>query len=209
MARPGNGAGHLLFRGRAGKTGAMTEIRTLQTRRLLLRGVQAADVPSWQRHFADYEVIRYLSDAVPWPYPADGVATHLAKVLPLQGIDQWYWGIFLKAAPEEMIGGITLYREGKSGNRGFWLGRSHWGSGLMSEAVEVTTDFAFDELGFPVLTFVNAVGNPRSRRLKEKAGARLLRVEPATFVDPGLKEQEVWELRPEEWRARRRPELVP
>jgi len=43
----------------------------------------------------------------------------------------------------------------------------------------------------------------RSRRIKEKAGATFLHVEPASFVDPALTEHEVWELRRTAWAARR------
>ena len=58
-------------------------------------------------------------------------------------------------------------------------------------------------LGFEVLVFANAVGNLRSRRIKEKTGARLLRTEPAEFVDPSFKDREIWELSKSEWTAAR------
>jgi len=41
----------------------------------------------------------------------------------------------------------------------------------------------------------------RSRRVKEKTGAKFLRVEPAKFVDPTLTEHEIWELEKEKWQA--------
>lgn len=112
------------------------------------------------------------------------------------------WGIFLKEAPDELIGAVDLWREGKPEHRGFWLGRKYWGQGFMTEAVEPVMDYAFDELGFDVLIFANAVGNIGSRRIKEKTGARLLRVEPAKFVDPKFTEHEIWELRKEDWKSR-------
>lgn len=34
-----------------------------------------------------------------------------------------------------------------TGNLGYWLAPEYWGQGLMSEAVAVLLDFAFDELG--------------------------------------------------------------
>lgn len=72
----------------------------------------------------------------------------------------------------------------------------------MTEAVKPTIDYAFGELGFEKLTFDNALGNTASRRIKEKTGARLLRVEAAEFVDPAYTQREVWELTKEEWRQR-------
>jgi len=70
-----------------------TSVATLETPRLWLRGPSLGDVPAYQRHFADYEVIRHLSAAVPWPYPEDGVEQWLRNVvLPAQGQDRWTWG---------------------------------------------------------------------------------------------------------------------
>jgi ribosomal-protein-alanine N-acetyltransferase len=110
--------------------------------------------------------------------------------------------LFLKTTPEEMIGNVDL-RWGTSENRGFWLARRFWGQGLMTEACEAVTAYAFDVLGFERLMLCNAVANIRSRRIKEKAGATFLYVEPARFVDPVLTQHEVWELRRTAWAARR------
>ena len=179
----------------------MKSIPSFETDRLVLRGVTLADVPAYERHFIDYEVISHLSSGVPWPYPKDGVRDFLSDVvLPQQGEDKWLWGLFLKDDPEELIGAVELWRKGRPEHRGFWLGRAHWGQGLMTEAVIPVMDYAFDELGFETLVFANAVGNTASRRIKEKTGARLLRVEPATFVNPAYTEHEVWELTKAEWR---------
>ncbi|MDE1900445.1 MAG: GNAT family N-acetyltransferase [Alphaproteobacteria bacterium] len=65
-------------------------------------------------------------------------------------------------------------------------------------------NYAFGVLGFERIVLANAVGNDRSRRIKEKNGARLLRVEPAQFVNPDYTEHEVWVLTEEDWRNRPR-----
>jgi ribosomal-protein-alanine N-acetyltransferase len=78
----------------------------------------------------------------------------------------------------------------------------------MTEAVVPVMDYAFAELGFKKLVFCNAVGNIRSRRVKEKTGARLVRREPASFRNPDYKEREVWELTGEEWRAFRKLQVT-
>jgi [ribosomal protein S5]-alanine N-acetyltransferase len=177
---------------------------TLSTDRLLLRAVTLYDIPAYQKHFVDYEVIQYLSAAVPWPYPEDGVEYFFNQlILPRQGIDRWCWGIFLKSHPEELIGCVDLWREPRPENRGFWLGRKFWGQGIMTEAVAPVTDYAFDQLGFEKLYFTNAVGNVASRRVKEKSGATYLRTIPAKFVNPGFTHTELWELTKAEWSLRK------
>lgn len=178
----------------------MQLIPTLNTERLILKGVSMEDVPSYTRHFVDYDVIRYLSSEVPWPYPENGVKDYLEHiVLPQQGDGHWVWGIFLKEQPDQLIGTIDLRREGKPEHRGFWLGKSFWGRGIMTEANFPVLDYAFAELGFERLTFANALGNVGSRRIKEKTGAQLIGQREATFVDPGFSACEIWELRKENW----------
>jgi RimJ/RimL family protein N-acetyltransferase len=178
----------------------MASLPEFRTDRLLLREVRLEDAEAGTRHFVDYEVISHLSDVVPWPYPEGGVADYFKnRILPYQGKDKWVWGIFLKTNPDELIGVIDLWRAGNPENRGFWLGRKFWGRGIMTEAVTPITEYAFNELGFEKLIFSNALGNTRSRRVKEKAGARFLRTEPAKFVNPAYVEREVWELTKEDW----------
>ena len=179
-------------------------IPVLETERLLLKEISEADAPSYAKHFVDYEVIRNLSATVPWPYPDNGVAEFIREhIIPNQGNDRWCWGIFLKLNPRELVGGIELWRPGTPENRGFWLGREYWGIGIMTEAVIPVLDFAFNELGFEELVFSNALGNARSRRIKEKTGAELLRVEPASFVDPEFTQRELWQLSKSDWQVKR------
>lgn len=178
------------------------ELPLFETERLLLRGITIDDAASYQKYFVDYEVIRNLSAAVPWPYPEDGIITFINDfILPSQGKDRWMWGIYLKSNPQELIGGVDLWRECKPENRGFWLGRKFWGMGIMTEAVKPVIDYAFDKLGFHRLIFSNAVGNIGSHQVKVKTGATFLRTEPAKFVDPKLNQRELWELTKESWRA--------
>ncbi|CAO3420012.1 GNAT family N-acetyltransferase [Azospirillum doebereinerae] len=176
-----------------------TLIPQLFTERLTLRGVTEADVEAYERNFIDYEVVRHLSAVIPWPYPEDGISTFIRdQVLPVQGRDRWVWGLHLKGV-DGLIGAIDLWRPGRPENRGFWLGRSFWGRGYMTEAVVRVTDFAFQDLGFDHLVFTNAVGNRRSHDIKARTGATLVGVAPAKFVDPAYNEHEIWRLTKEQW----------
>ena len=180
----------------------MTAISTFTTERLLLRGVLLSDAAAYQKNFADCEVIKYLSSAVPWPYPENGAEFFIKNiVLPNQGKDRWNWGIFLKENPSELVGAVELFRPGKPENRGFWLAKKHWGKGYMTEAVRPVMDYAFTNLGFEKMVFANAVENTKSRRVKEKTGARFLEVKPANFVNPEITHSEYWELTKEEWQG--------
>ena len=180
----------------------MTQLPVFETTRLVLRDLTKRDAPAYERHFIDYEVIGTMSHIVPWPYPENGVLEYISTtVIPNQCMDQWFWGIFLKSAPAELIGTIWLKRKGTPSNRGFWLGKQFWGKGIMTEAVKPVTDYAFDVLGFEKLVLANALGNPASQRIKEKMGAVFVRTEPAIYVNQRYKEREVWELTKESWKA--------
>lgn len=175
-------------------------IPKFSTHRLILKGVTETDVKFITKYFVDYEVIRHLAHAVPWPYPENGVEEYIQNVvLPNQGKGRWTWGIYLKESPNEIIGSVDLWIEGTPENRGFWLARKYWNQGIMTEAMYPIIDFAFDDVGFEKLIFANALGNIRSRKVKEKTGCKLIDVTPCKFVDPGFTEQEIWELSKEDW----------
>ena len=183
------------------------KLPTFETKRLILREVTLADVPSYQKNFATYEVIQHLSKFVPWPFPKNGVQEFLEqKIFPILGEKHWLWVICEKENPQEAIGGVGLWTDGKPEHRGFWLAHQHWGKGYMTEAVDPVTKYAFEELGFEKLIFANAVGNHRSSRVKEKLGAVLIEKRPGQFVNPKYTETEVWELTKEAWLRNRNSE---
>lgn len=180
-----------------------TLIPQFETQRLILKEVTLKDIPAYEKYFVNYEIISHLSSQVPWPYPAQGVQQFLeGLIFPNIGKNMWFWGIFEKQNPTELIGVVHLWREGRPEHRGFWLGKPFWGKGYMTEAVDPVMNYAFDHLGFEKLVFANAVGNKQSRRIKEKTGARLIKIEPAKFVNPAYTEHEVWELTKQEWKSR-------
>jgi ribosomal-protein-alanine N-acetyltransferase len=173
---------------------------TFVTERLVARPIQLADAASYEKNFADYEVISQLSDQVPWPYPTGGVHDYLQNViLPKQGNNFWTWALTRIEDPTEVIGTVDLWRHGCPENRGFWLGQKYWGQGLMTEALAPITSYAFEHLSFSKLVLSNAFGNTRSRRIKEKSGAHLVAVVPGRFLNPNYTLKEVWELKQEDW----------
>ncbi|KTD02016.1 GNAT family N-acetyltransferase [Legionella feeleii] len=86
-------------------------IPIFKTERLILREMTEADLPNYEKYFIDYEVIRYLTASVPWPYPAEGVRDYLnQEIIPYLGKERWLWGIFLQKEPNELIGAVELRR---------------------------------------------------------------------------------------------------
>jgi RimJ/RimL family protein N-acetyltransferase len=172
---------------------------TLYTERLILRPLTLDDAEASQELFPHWEVVRYLTAEVPWPYPADGARSYLENVaLPAMARgEEWHWTIRLKSAPEVMIGNICL-TDTVDDNRGFWLGRQWQGLGLMTEASAAVTDYWFGVLERPVLRVPKAAPNLRSRRVSEREGMRLIRTEVGQFVE-GTFPREIWEMTREQW----------
>ena len=177
----------------------------LESTRLILRPIRADDAPVIQRLFDHWDVVKHLSARVPWPYPADGAAANMVETLAeMERREKFQWAITLKGAGDQFIGRITLWPgDGESREmRGFWLGRAHWGQGLMTEAAERVTEYAFIELGWPYLWLRSGVENAASHRIKEKQGARIIDRVPADFVS-GPGQTTVWLLTREDWLRRR------
>lgn len=175
----------------------------LETARLILRPLTLDDAPAVQRVFPQWEIVRYLNDKVPWPYPADGALTFLRDVaLPAVAAGEaWHWSIRPKTDPARLIGCINLSL-GEEDNRGFWLDPAWQGQGLMSEAAIAVTDFWFGPLSQTRLRIPKATENEPSRRLSVSSGMRVVAVDARDFVS-GRLATETWEITQEEWRARR------
>ncbi|HEX2327184.1 MAG TPA: GNAT family N-acetyltransferase [Candidatus Angelobacter sp.] len=178
----------------------------LTTSRLILRPLELADHEQAQPLFGRWEVVRYLRNQVPWPYPPDGAYTFYREIaLPqMQRGEAWHWSLRLKATPQQMIGSISLIK-GDTDNRGFWIAPPWWGQGLASEAADAVTDFWFDVLDFERLVVPKAAENVASRKISEKQNMRLVGTEFRDYVS-GRLPTEIWAITRQEWHARRNAE---
>ena len=180
---------------------------TIITSRLILRPLRGEDAPAIQEHFPHWEIVQHLSDRIPWPYPPDGAEKFVAMRLEqVRTRDDEMWAITLKG-DDRLIGVMDYVAEDNvAGNRGFWIGLNWHGQGYMTEAADAFHYYAFEHLRRTKLTFINAVNNPASRRVKEKTGATY--VGPATFPHlDGVEESDKWELTADNWRSRRQSTL--
>jgi RimJ/RimL family protein N-acetyltransferase len=173
----------------------------LHTPRLVLRPLRSKDAPVVQKRFAQWDVVRWLNAQVPWPYPADGAATFVATCLAemAEGAKS-HWAIVPRKGPADLIGAISLWPDDgwSQDQRGFWLDPAFQRHGLMTEAADRVTDYAFRALGWPCLWLSNAQDNHASRRIKERQGAKLVDMKIGRFVG-GEASRMVWLLERETW----------
>jgi [ribosomal protein S5]-alanine N-acetyltransferase len=178
-------------------------VPTLNTERLILRPVSLEDAPQVQAIFPQWEIVRYLTNQVPWPYPPDGALTFYRDIaIPaMERGNAWHWTIRLKTDPNRIIGCISLTRGDT--NRGFWLDPVFQRQGLMLEASDCVTNYWFNVLEMPLMRIPKAVDNTGSRRISEKQGMRIAAFEDRDFVS-GRLPSEIWEITSEEWLDRKR-----
>lgn len=178
---------------------------TLETARLILRPLDERDVPAIQRIFPQWELVKHMGPQVPWPYPDDGAATNMALCLAQRAKgEKFFWAITLKG-DDTLRGRIDLwpYDGQRKDMRGFWLDPELWGQGLMTEAAEAVTGYAFEALAWPFLYLSNAAANRASHRVKEKQGAVEIERTPFNYVS-GPSEKVTWLLTREAWLDARR-----
>lgn len=141
----------------------------LELSRSVVRDWDAADAESLVRHANDYEVWRQLRDQFPHPYTRQDADAWISKVSQNDPPTS-----FAVTVDGEAVGGIGVHPRDDvyrlSAELGYWLGRAHWGKGIMSEAVAAVTDWAFDALGMVRVDAAVFETNPGSARVLEKAG---------------------------------------
>ena len=174
----------------------------LHTPRLILRPIAMKDAPAIQTYFPVWDIVKFLSTKVPWPYPDDGAHTYITQTLvEMKEKKKIAWAITLKAQGDECIGVIAYMSEDLGlGNRGFWLALPFHGRGYMTEAVTAVQNYLFFELGVKTIRAMCAADNVGSRRIKAKTGAIFVGHTDANHHS-GETKTEVWEVSIENWRA--------
>ncbi|KPZ09375.1 Uncharacterized protein ALO40_01382 [Pseudomonas syringae pv. viburni] len=183
------------------KTRSVVLTPPLHTPRLLLLPLQLEDAPAMQSLFNHWEVVRYLTHHVPWPYPEGEALRYLREdALPaMQDGEEWHWSIRLRDQQDRLIGSACMMDE-QDNNRGFWLSPAYQGLGLMSEVCVAIDRFWFETLRRPVLRVAKSALNEASCRLSQREGMRLVTVQESQFVC-GTTQEQLWELTRDEWRA--------
>jgi len=90
-------------------------IRALETPRLHLLPLELADAEQTQKLFPHWEIVKYLSNRVPWPYPENGALVfYRDNALPaMERGDECHWSLRLKSEPSQLIGAIGLIKRSR------------------------------------------------------------------------------------------------
>ena len=134
-----------------------------------LRPWRLEDAHALVKHANNRNVSRYLVDRFPYPYtPADA-----ERALP-RLVDERAGQNFAIEVDGEAAGSISLRLQDdihrRSAELGYWLSESHWGLGIMTEAVRAITSYGWQRLDIVRIYGEVFEPNRASQRVLEKAG---------------------------------------
>ncbi len=135
----------------------------------MIRDWHEEDAPSVARYANNRKIWINLRDAFPYPYTLADARAFLSKVM--QRVPRTYFAL---ATEQEAIGSIGLM-PGQDVHRftaelGYWLAEPFWGKGIMTEAVNALSEYAFEELGFHRIFAEPYSTNTASVRVLQKSG---------------------------------------
>jgi len=187
-----------------------TQDTVIYTERLRLHTPTLEDAEFIQREFPKWDIVKNLTNSVPWPYPSDGAAFFLNDVL-LPNIAQGKDIAFIIEVQnsDTSIGLVHFFskKDGRKGvERAFWLGLDFHGKGYMTEAANAANDWLFNNTEADAIYANNAAENKRSKRVKEKQGFEFL----GEFDMPtrkrfhdGQEREDRWVLTKEKWQQQK------
>ena len=144
---------------------------TLHTERLVLRQIELRDAKAFSKLGSDFDIAR-MTGSFPHPFPlisAEFKVMHL-RALKRRGLAHPY-AITVKGE-DALIGVADLFKRGADSlwEVGYWIGRSYWGQGYMTEACSALLTESDSALGHEDRIAGVFTDNPSSMRVLEKLG---------------------------------------
>ena len=149
----------------------LTLTAPIETERLIVRPVQASDLPSLLTVNGDDQVTRFLPYAT-WR-TADDATAWLDRMVTLQQGGAALQMAVIDRGLGQAIGTCLLFRLDEGSARaelGYVLGRAHWGRGLMAEALRGVIGHAFGALALRRLEAEVDPRNQASCRVLQRLG---------------------------------------
>jgi RimJ/RimL family protein N-acetyltransferase len=148
------------------------DIFQLETERMWLRWPRMSDAETIARLAGD-PAVALVTAAIPHPYNIRDAEQFVRRV---RAENESGHGLALalafKRRPHEVVGMIGVHGADfrGTGMLGYWLGREHWGQGLMTEAVRAFVDLIFGISSLGEIICDSLPDNLGSRRIQEKLG---------------------------------------
>jgi len=143
----------------------------IRSERITLDALKPSDAAAIYRYCQDPEVQRWVH--VPSPYTMPDaeyfVTTYATDAATSSALTLWA----IRSADGDLLGVIELRHEPVgSATVGYWLGKEHRGQSIMTEAVQILVEYAFDPqgLGLTRIHWESFVGNYGSAFVARRNG---------------------------------------
>jgi len=145
----------------------------LETGRFRLRPLRPADAAEMHRLVNDWEVAKALA-RVPFPYPRDLADEWIVSTAGRIASGEAYHLAIARREDDVLVGccGLTLGREDRAAELGYWVGRRHWGQGIAPEAAGRLARWALANLDLDRITASALTDNARSAAVLRRIGFR-------------------------------------
>lgn len=141
----------------------------LELSQCTLRPWQPNDVAALVRHANNRNIWRNVRDRFPHPYTQEA-----AEIWVRVANHNPYEPALAIEVSGEAVGGLGLIFgrdiDRRSAEIGYWLSEEHWGHGIVTEAVQALTQYAFAHFDLARIWAGVFEWNPGSMRVLEKAG---------------------------------------
>ena len=141
----------------------------LQGTRCVVRQWQMGDADALVRHADNINVARQLRDRFPHPYTRANASLFLKAAT--SAAEPSNLAIDVNGEAAGAIGYVPgMDVERYSAEIGYWLGESYWGRGIVTEALQLVTEYVFTTGNLLRLFALPFADNVASMRVLEKAG---------------------------------------
>ncbi len=139
---------------------------TLRSERLVLRAMRESDLEPLTAYLSDFDVTKMLCSA-PHPFSPEDGRRYLLQTMESDPNEHVHWAI---EAEGQFCGYIKASYLTSQPGIGYWLGKTHWGKGLMSEAVLLVLTYLFQHRDLSAVQTGAFQCNPASLRVLQRFG---------------------------------------
>lgn len=136
-----------------------------------IRKWEKSDAAALSKLLSDTRLLNNLRDGIPYPYTESDALEYIEAILSADQNETFAYAIILDG---ELVGSVGAFRQGNIHRRtaeiGYYLAYSHWGKGIMTEAVKQLCDIIFMQSDILRIFAEPFEKNISSQRVLEKAG---------------------------------------
>lgn len=149
----------------------MQNFPKIKTERLILSQLKEEDLPFVVDYLQD-KIFSDLTSNIPYPYRQEDAEFWLK--MSKEAFEKGSGFTFaIRDKDEKIIGAIGLHDRGEGkAELGYWMAKTYWNQGFVTEAAKAVLDFGFKELTFNKIFATHFLHNPASGKIMEKIGMK-------------------------------------